>query len=47
MYISGTETSGPLGKPTGIQIPYWHTWDPTDPTAYAYCDQYGCHQDLH
>ena len=47
VYISGTETSGPLGKPTGIQLPSWHTWDPTDPTAYAYCDQHGCHQDLH
>ncbi len=47
VYISPTETSGPLSKPAGIQIPSWHTWDPTDPTAYYMCDKYGCHQDLH
>ena len=42
-----TQTSGPLAKPAGLQIPSWHTWDPTDPTAYVYCDQHGCHQNLH
>ena len=47
VYISPTETSGPLSKPAGLQIPSWHTWDPTDPTAYVYCDQHGCHQNLH
>ena len=35
--ISSTLTSGPLAKPAGLQIPSWHTWDPTDPTAYVYC----------
>lgn len=45
--ISSKETSGPLPKPDGLQIPSWHTWDPTDPTAYVYCDQHGCHQNLH
>ena len=45
--ISSTLTSGPLAKPAGLQIPSWHTWDPTDPTAYVYCDQHGCHQNLH
>ncbi|MGI6254842.1 MAG: S-layer homology domain-containing protein [Acutalibacter sp.] len=47
VYISATETTGPLSKPAGLQIPSWHTWDPTDPTAYVYCDQHGCHQNLH
>lgn len=41
--ISPTETSGPLGKPEGIKLPGWHTWDPTDPTAYWMCQQRGCH----
>ena len=45
--ISSTLTSGPLAKPAGLQIPSWHTSDPTDPTAYVYCDQHGCHQNLH
>ena len=40
---SGTETSGPLSKPDGLQIPSWHTWDPTDPTAVYRCKQIGCH----
>lgn len=43
VFISAVETSGPLTKPAGIQIPYWHTWDPTDPTAYWKCKQNGCH----
>ena len=42
--ISATMTSGPLEKPEGLQIPIWHTWDPTDPTATYMCDQHGCHQ---
>jgi hypothetical protein len=41
--ITDTETSGPLSKPSGITIPSWHTWDPTDPTAYWLCKQKGCH----
>lgn len=43
VYISPNETSGPLPKPGGIQIPSWHTWDPTDPTAAYRCVQAGCH----
>lgn len=43
VYISSWETSGPLAKPAGLQIPAWHTWDPTDPTAYYRCRQLGCH----
>ncbi|MBP5291462.1 MAG: DUF4214 domain-containing protein [Lachnospiraceae bacterium] len=34
---------GPLGKPATIKLPSWHTWDPTDPTAYKYCQANGCH----
>ena len=34
--ISATMTSGPLEKPEGLQIPIWHTWDPTDPTAHIH-----------
>jgi len=41
--ISSWETGGPLKKPDGIKIPSWHTWDPTDPTAYWKCKQLGCH----
>lgn len=41
--ITTSESSGPLSKPDGIQIPSWHTWDPTDPTAYWRCKQKGCH----
>lgn len=41
--ITTSESSGPLGKPAGIQIPSWHTWDPTDPTAYWRCRENGCH----
>lgn len=43
VYISPSETSGPLSKPTGLQLPSWHTWDPTDPTAYYACQKRGCH----
>ncbi len=41
--ITTSETSGPLSKPAGLQVPSWHTWDPTDPTAYWRCQQIGCH----
>ena len=41
--ITDSETSGPLSKPAGIQIPSWHTWDPTDPTAQWKCKEKGCH----
>lgn len=41
--ITTAESSGPLIKPDGIQIASWHTWDPTDPTAYWRCKQKGCH----
>ncbi len=41
--ITTSESSGPLAKPAGIQIPSWHSWDPTDPTAYWRCQQKGCH----
>lgn len=34
---------GPFDKPEFQQIPSWHTWDPTDPTAYYLCQQHGCH----
>lgn len=43
VYISPTETSGPMAKPKGIKLPGWHTWDPTDPTAKYLCKQHGCH----
>ena len=41
--ITDSETVGPLSKPAGIQIPSWHTWDPTDPTAQWKCKEKGCH----
>lgn len=43
VYISSYESTGVLAKPTALQIPAWHTWDPTDPTAYYLCRQRGCH----
>ena len=43
VYISPSKLSSPLEKPTGIKLPYWHTWDPTDPTAYYMCQRNGCH----
>lgn len=43
VYVSPTETSGPLSKPAGLKIPSWHTWDPTDPTAKYLCQERGCH----
>ncbi len=41
--ITTSEGSGPLKKPAGLQIPSWHSWDPTDPTAAWRCRQNGCH----
>ena len=43
VFISAIETSGPLSKPGSLKLPSWHTWDPTDPTAYWKCQQKGCH----
>lgn len=43
IFISATDTSGPLLKPGSIKLPAWHTWDPTDPTAVWRCDEKGCH----
>lgn len=43
VYITPYESSGILAKPAALQIPSWHSWDPTDPTAYYLCRQYGCH----
>ena len=43
VFISSIETSGPLSKPGSLKLPSWHTWDPTDPTAYWKCQQNGCH----
>ncbi len=43
VYISSWEAGGPLPKPGGGWIPSWHTWDPTDPTAYWKCQEIGCH----
>lgn len=43
VYISPTETDGPLKRPTTLKLPAGHTWDPTDPTAYYLCRQRGCH----
>lgn len=41
--IYNSSVAGPYGKPSLAKLPYWHTWDPTDPTAYKYCAQHGCH----
>lgn len=43
VFIAAGESSGVLAKPASLQIPAWHTWDPTDPTAYPLCRQRGCH----
>ena len=43
VYISPTETTGPIDKPAFEPLPSWHTWDPTDPTTQYLCKQYGCH----
>ncbi|WP_434309599.1 DUF4214 domain-containing protein [Hominifimenecus sp. rT4P-3] len=41
--IYDSSVAGPYGKPSAYQLPSWHTWDPTDPTAYDRCGQRGCH----
>ena len=41
--IYNSDYPGPFGKPSHEKLPYWHTWDPTDPTAYKYCRAYHCH----
>lgn len=41
--IYNSSYAGPYGKPSFAKLPYWHTWDPTDPTAYKYCRAYHCH----
>ena len=33
----------PLKKPTAHKLPFWHTWDPTDPNMKYKCKQRGCH----
>lgn len=34
----------PFKKPVIGKLPYWHTWDPTDPTAQKYCKAHKCHR---
>lgn len=41
--IYNSSTSGPFGKPSAVKLPYWHTWDPTDPNKFAKCNARGCH----
>ena len=41
--IYNSNKSGPFGKPKAHKLPYWHTWDPTDPTAKSRCKANGCH----
>jgi len=41
--IYNSSVSGPFGKPSAVKLPYWHTWDPTDPNKFAKCDARGCH----
>lgn len=41
--IYTSSNPGPLGKPEGITLPSWHTWDPTDPTCEDLCAERGCH----
>lgn len=42
--IEITNANGsPVKKPERLPIASWHTWDPTDPTAYYKCRQYECH----
>ena len=38
-----SSVAGPYGKPSAYTLPSWHTWDPTDPTAYSRCQARGCH----
>lgn len=41
--IVNNNNEGPFPKPEAVKLPSWHTWDPTDPTAYYRCKQNGCH----
>lgn len=41
--IYNSSVSGPFGKPSAVKLPYWHTWDPTDPNKFDKCDEIGCH----
>ena len=41
--IYNSSYAGPLGKPSAMKLPSYHTWDPTDPVAYAKCRARGCH----
>lgn len=41
--VYDSSVAGPYGKPSAYQLPSWHTWDPTDPTANSRCQQRGCH----
>lgn len=41
--IYNSSAPGPFGKPSAVKLPYWHTWDPTDPNKFAKCDARGCH----
>ena len=41
--IDPNVNKGPFDKPVFNPVPSWHTWDPTDPTAYYLCQQRGCH----
>ena len=41
--IYKSNNPGPFGKPHLEKLPGWHTWDPTDPTAYKYCRAHHCH----
>ena len=41
--VYNSSTPGPYGKPTAYKLASWHSWDPTDPTAYYKCQQKGCH----
>ena len=41
--IYNSSYAGPLGKPSARKLSSYHTWDPTDPVAYAKCRARGCH----
>ena len=41
--IYKSSNPGPYGKPKLEKLPSWHTWDPTDPTAFKYCKAHHCH----
>ncbi len=41
--IYKSSDAGPFGKPSAYKLPYWHTWDPTDPNVKSRCRSRGCH----